>query len=432
MIIKIIQIILISLLLTSCNKKDKTSKEAISVFSTNFSPKIDPRLTKKEIKLPKQIENTNFNGIFYKNSKKIENFSLNSEIKQIKKINNGYVTSSPYDIISNPIIHNNIIYSLDARGNLTAINLKNNNLIYRKRIINWLDIKNLSQGKIFYDQNIIYITTGFNEVFAVNAKNADIIWLKKITSIAISKPIIHENNLYFISNDNKTYALDKKNGNIRWIHNGIIKKTAIFGSANPIIYKNHIISSYSSGEIYILNQEDGAIIDFYELNAARAINSNFILDDIDATPIIKNNILYVVGNGGLMIAINLDNKEKLWQKNISSISNFWLADDFIYIIDNENRLICLYRKTGGIKYFTQLEKYHSKNKLIHYFGLVLAGNNLIATNSNREMISISPFDGKILKKHKFSKKIQHRPIIANKKLYTHIKGRFDTDLIIFE
>ena len=61
MIIKIIQIILISLLLTSCNKKDKTSKEAISVFSTNFSPKIDPRLTKKEIKLPKQIENTNFN-----------------------------------------------------------------------------------------------------------------------------------------------------------------------------------------------------------------------------------------------------------------------------------------------------------------------------------------------------------------------------------
>ena len=95
MIIKIIQIILISLLLTSCNKKDKTSKEAISVFSTNFSPKIDPRLTKKEIKLPKQIENTNFNGIFYKNSKKIENFSLNSEIKQIKKINNGYVTSSP-------------------------------------------------------------------------------------------------------------------------------------------------------------------------------------------------------------------------------------------------------------------------------------------------------------------------------------------------
>ena len=142
--------------------------------------------------------------------------------------------------------------------------------------------------------------------------------------------------------------------------------------------------------------------------------------------------MYAVGNSGLMIAINLNSKIKLWQKNISSISNFWLAGNFIYVIDNENRLICLNIKTGGVKYFKQLKKYYSKNKLIHYFGLILAGDNLILTNSNKEMLIISPFDGKILKEYRFNKKIQHRPIIANKKLYLHLKGRFENDIVIFE
>ena len=430
--IKIIQIIFLSLLLTSCNKEDEISKDAISVFFTDFTPKIDQKLENKEIKLPKQIKNNNFNGIFYGNSKKAENFALNNQIKKIKKIRNGYVTSSRYDMISNPIIWDNIIYALDARGNLSARNLEDNKLIYRKRIINWLNIKNLSQGKIFYDQDKIYITTGFNEVVAVRAKDADIIWSKKLASIPISRPIIHADNLYLISNDNKTYALNKENGNIKWVHNGIIKKTVIFGSADPVIYKNQIISAYSSGEVYILDQETAAVADFYELNANRAISSNFILDDIDAAPIIRDDILYIIGNGDLMIAVNLENKRKLWQKNLSSISNFWLAADFIYLIDNENRLICLYRKTGTIKFFKQLEKYYSKNKFIHYFGLILAGDNLILTNSNKEMLLISPFDGEISKKYKFSKKIQHRPIISNQRLYLHLKGRFDTDLLIFQ
>ena len=35
-------------------------------------------------------------------------------------------------------------------------------------------------------------------------------------------------------------------------------------------------------------------------------------------------------------------------------------------------------------------------------------------------------------KYKFNKKIQHRPIIADKKLYLHLKGRFDTQMLIFK
>jgi outer membrane protein assembly factor BamB len=430
--LKIITLLLISITLFSCSEKDQIAKEAISAFSTDFSPKIDPKLEKTAIILPNAVINPNFHGNFTSNNQKIEHFALNQKIIQTNNIFNGYVTSSPYDIISNPIIANNIIYSLDARGNLIARNIANFKLIYRKKIINWRNIKNLSQSKLFYDQNIIYVTSGFNEILAINAKNSDIIWSKKLNSIAISRAITDQNNLYIITNDNKTYALDKINANIKWVHNGIVKKTVIFGAADPVIYKNYIISAYSSGEIYVLDQKNGQIIDFYELNSSRAINSNFILDDIDATPIISDDILYAVGNSGIMMAIDLKNQNKLWQKNISSISNFWIAGDFIYLIDNENRLICLSKNNGGIKFFTQLDKYHNKKQLIHYFGLVLAGNNLILTNSNREMILISPFDGKIIKKYKFSKKIQHRAIIADKKLYLHLKGRFDTQILIFE
>jgi hypothetical protein len=64
--------------------------------------------------------------------------------------------------------------------------------------------------------------------------------------------------------------------------------------------------------------------------------------------------------------------------------------------------------------------------------LVMAGGNLILSNFNRQLLVISPLDGKIIQTIKTSEKIYHTPIIVDKKLYLHTIGRFSVDLVTIE
>ncbi|MDA0901997.1 MAG: hypothetical protein O3B09_01115, partial [Proteobacteria bacterium] len=66
---------------------------------------------------------------------------------------------------------------------------------------------------------------------------------------------------------------------------------------------------------------------------------------------------------------------------------------------------------------------------ITYRGLVMAGDNLILSNSDRQILVISPIDGKIIKKISLGQQIFHSPIIVNGKLYLHLLGRFNTSLL---
>ena len=63
--------------------------------------------------------------------------------------------------------------------------------------------------------------------------------------------------------------------------------------------------------------------------------------------IYKNNI-YIADNIGFIYVISLDNGKLLWIKNynIPLKSNIKIFDDKIYLIDQDNRILCLNIKDG--------------------------------------------------------------------------------------
>ena len=425
-ILKITKIIIISLIFTSCAKKQEI-EGAISLFTNLNKIEIDESLKGQEIIPPQKDSKSWLSRSDSSNNPEIENFTFAHQIKKKKSINYGYKFLGKHHIATAPIIKNETAYLIDHKGRVTSLNTTN-----KKK--NW-QIKpfktKFRNGKIYLNNNIIFATSGYNYLSAINAENGSVLWTKKLNSIIISSPIANKDLLFFITSDNKTYSLNANNGKIIWIHEGIDKNTAILGSSEPVFYKNYVFSSYSSGEIYILNQKNGEIGWFYNLNTNRAIDSDFILNDIDNIPIIRNDVVYAVGNGGIMMAIQIKNGNVIWQNNIASISDFWIAADSIYIINNDNKLLALDRISGKIKWYIDLKKKNSKEKTI-YYGLIMAGDNLILSNSNKEIITICVKKKKIIKRKKFWNNFYHSPTIANKKIYFNILGKFSNKLLILE
>jgi outer membrane protein assembly factor BamB len=425
---------ILTTLFSCASDKKIDDKNAISVFSDLESITLDSTLNKTNINIPEQTVNLSWFGNNNDNNQKIENFAFD-KISNIKSIQSGYRTSYDNRMVFAPVIAGDVIYTLDANSNLYARNLSTLKKIWKKKLISRWFIKDFTNGKISYFDGKIFATTGYNLVFCVDAKTGEIIWQKTLSSIPISTPISDGNQLFLITDDNKTYALSALDGEINWVHSGILKTTGILGSASPVPYKNYVISAYSSGEIYTINKKNGEVGWVYDLNLNKVDSSDFILSDIDATPVIKNDVVYTIGNGGLMMAIRIIDGAILWQKELASITDFWIAGDFVYLINNDNKLICLYTKTGGIKWFAQLKKYlkdKKPNSKIIYNGIVMAGDNLIITNSSREILTISPFDGKVLQTKKLDQQIFHSPIVVDRRIYLQTIGRFTTNLIIID
>lgn len=426
-------ILISSIFLSSCSTSKKIDdKNAVPVFLEDDAVKVDDEVKDVDINLPRQIYNKAW---LPNNNQEIENFSFKNDTLKVENNWENFRLSYGGRRVFAPVINNNRIYHLDVKGNLYAKTLPGLTLLWKKRLVDSTFVRDFTNGKLSFKNDKIFVSTGYNFIFGIEAKTGEILWKKRLSSIPISAPISDGSNVYVITNDNKTYALSTKDGSIVWTHSGILKPTGIIGAANPVIYGSYIISAYSSGEVYVLKKQSGEASWVHDLNANKIDNSDFVLNDVDATPIVKNDVVYAIGNGGLMSAIRVSDGAQIWQKELASIADFWLAGDFIYLVNNDNQLICLHKKTGGIKWFSDLKKYLNDKKTdskIIYNGILMAGDRLFMTNSNHELIVASPFDGKVLQTKELNGAIFHSPIIVNGKIYLQTIDRFITSIVIVE
>jgi outer membrane protein assembly factor BamB len=438
------------LILNNCSTDKKYDKsKAVSLLNFNIPLEASTNLENVSIKIPSQTNNNLWSGSSSLLNQRIENIAKTYATQQVgwwqKKTeikidrtwykNIFYYEDFAKSFVYSPIILNDKIFVLDSSGDLTAFSLDNKKTLWHKRIFDKLWLKNYKVAHLGACHDLLFAVAGVNQIKAVNQIDGKILWSKDLSVVLNSAPICDDKNIYISSSDNKTFALNYKTGDISWIHYGIQKSLAIFGNSQPVLAGDFLILSYSSGEIFAVNKKTGENLWSNDLNSSQNYNSNFFLSDIDATPLVKDDVVYVIGNGGFMKAISLKNGNEIWQLSIASIIDFWLAEDFLFVINNDNKLMAVYKKTGQIKWVVQLPNFKNPKKItskFNYIGVVMAGDKLLVARQDGEIFFISPFDGKIEKQYSLNKRILHVPVVINNKIYFYGMSRFKTKLIELE
>lgn len=440
-------LIIISAALFSCDKDKTYDKEkAVSAFIAIDPVRIDEALANVEIKIPPQ-ENIDFSSAnpALQNSK-IENFKFDftfsekgffKKYQEIKLQSSSkflalYLGDEVDNFVYHPVIFDNKAFIVKTSGMVYAIDLATEKTLWKKSVFAKSFIKNYKTAKISYANGNLFVINGSNQVAALSAETGEVLWVKDLLAIAISTPVSDGKNVFVLTDTNKLYALNNATGELVWMHSGVLKNTAIFGAATPVIYGDFLVVSYSSGEIYALNKNTGESLWTQDLNLNKATSSDFYLNDIDATPLVADNMVYAIGNGGAIAAFDVVSGNYLWRKKIAGITDFWGAGEFLFVINNDNKLIALSKKTGGIKWISQLPDYKKKGKAqtkFIYSGIVMAGDRLMISRSDGEFIIASPENGKIEKTYNIGRRILHAPIIVDGKIYLNSIGGWTNSLI---
>jgi len=228
--------------------------------------------------------------------------------------------------------------------------------------------------------------------------------------------------VYVMSQDNQIYSLNEADGSNNWSQAAALEIAGVFGSASPAVAQGTVVAGFSSGELNAYRYENGRQVWQDALQRTSIRTSVSSLSDIDADPVIDGGQVFAVGQGGRMVALDITSGQRQWELNIAGIATPWVASDWVFVVTDDAKLICLSRTNGHVRWINQMPQFErpkSKKGEIDYTGPVLAGGRLIVVGSNGVVINIDPVTGSYQSQTKVGASISLPPVVANSTLYIY-------------
>ena len=218
----------------------------------------------------------------------------------------------------------------------------------------------------------------------------------------------------------RLYVMDV-DGTVVWTQAGSVESQGVFGVAAPASAQGTIVAGFSSGELNAYRYENGRSLWADSLSRTSASTSVSSLADIDAEPVIDAGRAYAVGQGGRMVALEVTSGQRLWEQNLAGISTPAVAGEWLFVVTDDARLLCVARGSGKVRWMHQLPRYKNEKKKkgpILWVGPLLAGNRLVLANSEGQLVYASAEDGTVSATVEASSNpIGLSPVVADSTLY---------------
>lgn len=415
--------ILLVLLVSSCStvsdsewwgkkEDDRLEGKRISIIDTNKTLTPDVSAADVSIQLTPSIINDSWPLVSQTSSP-----HLPLKLRVTSSFEAGESSDDSLAMPATPVIEHNMLYAIDAEKTVRAYQLdKNNTILWEKSLAK--DEDTLPGGGLTYYKGTLYVSLGYNHIFALDAHTGETQWKRAMNGIVRSAPTVGFNHVVVTTIDNQTYALHPKSGNIQWIHSGIRETTSTLGSAAAALHENIAIIPHSSGEVYAVTTYDGK--ELWSDNIVYNSVSSFTLSDIDTMPIIDGNRVYINSYSGLLVAFELYTGEKIWQREIRTLHSPWVNGNVLYTITDDAQLVCLLKETGAIKWVTQLPRYEDMKRRkghVQWTRPLVAHDYVWTVSSDGTLMRVDATTGNVLDRIEVEDNITLAPMVAHSKLY---------------
>jgi outer membrane protein assembly factor BamB len=421
---RVVVFAVVGLALAGCSwfatKKQPLPGERISVLSLDRQLKPDPALATVAISLPKPEVNPDWPEPGGYPDHAMQHLALPDTLRQAWKTSVGEGSSRYTQILAQPIVADGRVYAMDGGSQVGAYDAATGNQIWRVDVKPSDDYGNGFGGGIAFWKGRLYVSTGYARVLALDPKNGKVIWKTGVGAPVRSAPTVADGRVYAVTVENELVALAADDGRRLWAQNGIPETAGLVGSSSPAVEGEVVVVGYTSGEIYALTIENGRPLWNDSLSSGGAVDAVSALADIRGRPVVDRNRVFAISHSGRMAAIDLRTGERVWEQDIGSSHGVWVAGDYVYVLSNDNQLVCLTRHDGKVRWLRQLPRYENekdKEDPIIWAGPVLGGDRLIVLSSDGWALSVSPYTGEPMGRQEIPGDAFVDPVIANNTLY---------------
>ncbi len=164
--------------------------------------------------------------------------------------------------------------------------------------------------------NIAYIGSGDNNLYAIDTKNGEKIWTFESKGEIHSTPAVNNKTVFFVSNDGNFYALDKISGAEKWR------------------FKTQGEKQYSAVNLFGYDTNNEIYPDPWDLYLS--------------SPVVENGIVYFGSGDSHIYALDANSGKEIWKYRTGDVvhSSPAISNGIVYCGSFDGKLYALDAKTG--------------------------------------------------------------------------------------
>lgn len=402
------------------NKPPPLPGERIAVMVSERDIEPDPKVADLRVMLPKPYVNVAWpepGGVPTHAMYHLATAAAPTKAWQVD-IGDGSVTGRK--LLSSPVVAGGRVFVMDLDFVVTAYAAATGERLWQHEIAVPDEDDETFGGGLSYNGGRLYVTTGFGAVLALDAGTGKRLWKEDMPGPVRAAPTVAGGRVYAITIDNQLIVMDADTGTKQWNHTAITESAGLLGGGSVAVEGSIAVVPYSSGELFAMRVENGRVVWSDNLTAIRRIDALASLAHIRGSPVIDRGIVYAISHSGRIVAIDQRSGARVWERNIGGVDTPWVAGEFIFVLSNENEIYCLTRDGGRIRWVEPLPRFEDpedKEDPIRWSGPVLAGDRLIVTGSNGDVMTVSPYTGKPLGRMEAPDGVLMPPVVAEGTIY---------------
>ncbi|MEJ1970220.1 MAG: PQQ-binding-like beta-propeller repeat protein [Rhizomicrobium sp.] len=419
-------------------KKSKLRGERISVMTIDETLRIDDTLKGVDVVLPPPYKNDAWPEPGGYASNAMYHLEAPGPLAVVWTQDAGKGSDADSRLTAAPIVAEGRVFVLDSAAHVFAFNVASGTPLWDAPVApvgkdetyffgmfgnsNTIDPSKGAGGGIAYDDGKLFVTSGFGEVVALDARTGKTLWKQDLGVPIMNAPAANGGRVFVSTQENHFYALAESDGRRLWDHTGISESAGILESTSAAVAGEYVMAPYSSGEIYALRVVNGRPAWNDMLTHSGVATALSELDDIAGRPVVDRDVVFAISHSGVMAAISLNTGERLWSRDIGGIQTPWAAGDYVYVLTSDQQLICLTRKEGKVKWIHQLQRWENtedKSGAITWSGPVLVSDRLVVVSSKGIAAAVSPYTGELLGKMEIPDGTLIAPVVAGGMLFLY-------------
>lgn len=212
-------------------------------------------------------------------------------------------------------------------------------------------------------------------IIALDRMTGKVIWQTPLDTVTLSPALISQNRVITLGNDGKISALSLESGAPIWTFNTQNPNLSIRGSATPILFnRNTVLVSTADGRIHALNIDNGVPIWSKRFGISKGSSDIEKISDIDATPVLDGNMLYVVSYSGQLVAADMASQQLSFVKELASLKSVGTDASQVYATSLDGELVAMDKMTGTVNWQTDNLSYRGLSNAVSIGNYVVVGD----------------------------------------------------------
>ena len=327
-----------------------------------------------------------------------------------------------------PAFADGVIYAASTDGKIVALDATSGKTLWSKSSSTkgWFGWGDKKRKDAFYaggpavSGDLLAIGTLDGHVYGINAKDGSPRWEATVSSEVLSAPAVVGNLVVVRTGDGRLYGLDSASGERRWAYDqGSVPLLSLRGNGPLLVANGVIFLGSDNGKLVALRLDNGEKLWEQTLASGEGRTEIDRLNDADGAIVLDGSTLYGAAYHGNLVAVDGPSGRPLWSHPFSTFASVDVSGNALYGVNDESQ-VWAFDKNGGADMW--------KNDKLKYRWLsapAVQGNYVVVGDVEGYVHWMQTSDGAVAARERLSKKpIRAQPLVVGDTVYVEdVKGR---------